>query len=148
MPLAGDSNGKGTSITRSKTSSRRCHCSSRPTPPSSKANPHGPPRSCHSRRVNWGRGWSRSIGIGPAWSTRATGGTWLVPEVRAVDADLGVPSHGHHPLDPRVERTDVVLARHEHAAVGVDPRAHRGLAPLARVEVLHVDPVEQLDRGG
>ena len=30
----------------------------------------------------------------------------------------------------------------------VDPRAHRRLAPLAGVEVLLVDPVEQLDRGG
>src|SRR4051812_43942183 len=47
-------------------------------------------------------------------------------------------------LDPAVELADVVLAGHQDAAMGVDARAHGRLAALAGVEVLLVDPVEQL----
>ncbi len=44
-----------------------------------------------------------------------------------------------------MERSDVVLAGHQHAALGVHAGAHRGLTALAGVEVLPVDPVEELD---
>src|SRR3954469_23404363 len=48
--------------------------------------------------------------------------------------------------DPLVEQTDVVLAGHQHAAVGVRAGVGGELAALGGVEVLLVDPVEQLDR--
>lgn len=47
---------------------------------------------------------------------------------------------------PAVEGAQVVLSRNQDAAGRVRPRAHPGLGALAGVEVLQVDPVEQLDR--
>ena len=50
---------------------------------------------------------------------------------------------GHYPL---VELRDVMFGRYEHTTLAVGAGGHRGLSSLARLEVLLVDPVEQLDR--
>src|SRR5690606_30139941 len=48
--------------------------------------------------------------------------------------------------DPVTELPDVVLTGHQHPAIDVGLRRHRRLAAFAGVEVLLVDPVEQLHR--
>ncbi len=50
---------------------------------------------------------------------------------------------GHYPL---MELRDVMFGRNEDTTVAVGARRHRRLSSLARLEVLLVDPVEQLDR--
>jgi hypothetical protein len=62
--------------------------------------------------------------------------------LRVSESDAGVESLG----DPLMEYADVVLAGRQHPAHGVRPGVGRELAPLAGIEVLLVDPVEQLDR--
>src|SRR5919107_3427573 len=47
--------------------------------------------------------------------------------------------------DPLVEQGDVVLTGHQHPTLGVPLRVGGELAPHSRIEVLLVDPVEQLD---
>src|SRR4051794_8999102 len=114
-----------------------------PTPRSSNPNAQVPPRSSQPGRVSWGRGcWgaaSRSI-MRTAWPKRRR---WWRSATAATPEASAWGDGGLHPL---VELADVVLAGHQHAALRVHPRAHGRLAALARVEVLGVDPVEQLDR--
>jgi hypothetical protein len=43
-----------------------------------------------------------------------------------------------------MERADVKLSGHQHPAPAVHPCTHPGLRALARLEVLAVDPVEEL----
>jgi hypothetical protein len=45
-----------------------------------------------------------------------------------------------------MELRDVMFGRYEDTTFAVGARRHRRLSSLARLEVLLVDPVEQLDR--